>query len=202
MFKKQMLLTSLPLLAIGALCAVHITWMRPADLEHYRSLTEARELAYSPTNQQRQKVQKEIWFSKDPHTRLHYKLCSAGSTLTLTPVASHFEIVESLQGVLCWMQDQLEGGCDGKAPSQQARLIEAESGVYRHSALEFCAKSAHLSLFNLSGHTLPQTPPPKSQALLTGKARDITFALKSKAPQCRADQFQATIVKESPWTPF
>lgn len=174
--------------------------MRKSDIETYKKLIKQRELASSseklPTNQHRKGVQKDIWFSQDDSCRLHYQIFSEASLLTLIPVRNHFEIVESLEGIRCWMQDKLLTDDWGKSPSQQARLIEAEKGVYRHTTQEFTADDVHLSLFQLPGHELPQSAQMDDKPFLSGIAHDISFLFSGKTPQFQANHFQASVVKE------
>jgi len=200
MFKKKMILFSALFLPFAAFWIFQMTWMRDSDIEDYKQLIRKREIASStaqmPTNQHRKGVQKDIWFSQDGNARLHYEIFSERSLLTLTPVGNHFEIIESLEGIRCWMQDKLVTDDKGMNPTQQARLIEAETGIYRHTTQEFIASDVYLSLFRLKGHSLPKTALPRKEAYLTGVANDISFLFGGKTPKFQANQFQAAAVKE------
>ncbi len=188
------------IIALGILAPVLGVWIfqvavvRASDISHYRDMVQQREIASSDvpsqTNQHRKQVRKDIWFSQTDGSRLHYQIASAGSLLSLTPVDNKFDIVESLQGVKCWMQDKLSG--DG----QQARLIEAETGLYRYTTQEFTANSVLLSLFKLPGHVLPLEPLETDEPFLSGIAQDISVIFSGKTPQFQADNFEATVVKE------
>lgn len=195
-----MLLIVALFLPIGALWIFETTWMRDRDVIRYRQLIEERQIASSknrlPTSQHRKGVKKDIWFAQDTPARLHYEIFSEKSLLTLTPVGHHFEILESLEGIRCWMQDQLLTDDTGNELKQQARLICAEKGTYNHTSHEFNADDAHLSLFRLPGHTLPNTALPQEQAYLNGIARNISFVLGKKTPKFQANQFQAKVVRE------
>ncbi|NGX38641.1 MAG: hypothetical protein K1000chlam2_01817, partial [Chlamydiae bacterium] len=111
MFKRKMLLASSFLLPLIGVWIYHITVLKSSDLEYYQNMIQMRAIAssssLSPTNQHRKQVRKDIWFSQDNSSRLHYQIASESSLLTLTPVENKFEIVESLQGIKCWMQDKL-----------------------------------------------------------------------------------------------
>lgn len=200
MFRKQTILASAFFLPVAAFWVFQTTWMRESDLTRYKELIRQREIASStaqaPTKQHRKGVQKDIWFSQDGTARLHYEIFSEGSLLTLTPVGNHFEIVESLKGIRCWMQDKLVTDDNGLELTQQARLIEADSGIYRHTSQEFTANDVHLSLFELPGHALPNGTLPTDQAYLTGVARDISFLFGGKTPQFQASHFEAKVVQE------
>ncbi len=197
MFKKQIHLFLLILLPFIGFWVYETMIMRPSDLETYQDIVKKKEIAsssaLSSTNQHRKKVQKDIWFSQNDTARLHYQIASEGSLLTLTPIKNKFEIVESLEGIHCWMQDKL---VMEDAPMQQTRLIEADHGLYHYTTQQFTASGVLLSLFRLPGHTLPTKPLHKDQAFLQGTAQDVSFIFSGKTPQFQADQFEATVVKE------
>lgn len=200
MFRKKMLLFSSLFLPFAAVWIFQMVWMRDRDIDQYKQLIRKREIASStaqmPANQHRKGVQKDIWFSQDGSARLHYEIFSESSLLTLTPIGNHFEIIESLEGIRCWMQDKLITDESGLNPTQQARLIEAEKGVYRHTKQEFTASDVNLSLFRLEGHSLPKAALPRNNAYLTGVAQNISFLFGGKTPKFQANQFQAAVVKE------
>jgi len=79
---------------------------------------------------------------------------------------------------------------------QQARLIEAETGLYRYTTQEFTANSVLLSLFKLPGHVLPLEPLESDEPFLSGIAKDISVIFSGKTPQFQAENFEATVVKE------
>ncbi|NGX27339.1 MAG: hypothetical protein K940chlam6_01273 [Chlamydiae bacterium] len=200
MFKRKISFSLALLLPILGLWAYQMTVLRSNDFERYEKMIENREIAssnsYSPTNQERKQVRKDIWFSQDDCARLHYQIASESSLLTLTPVKNKFEVVETLDKIKCWMQDKLiKDGMD-ETLTQQARLIEAESGVYHHTSQEFIANDVTLSLFRLPGHQLPKDPINQDEAILRGIAHDISFYFSGKTPQFQARQFEATMVKE------
>lgn len=200
MFKMEMILSLSVLTLLLGLWIYQTAVMHPSDLEKYKKLIENREVAssnaFSPTNQERKQVRKDIWFSQDDHTRLHYQIASKSSQLTLTPVKNKFELVETLNGITCWMQDKLMQNVMENTLSQQARFIEAESGVYRHTSQEFVASGVTLSLFRLSGHQLPTGSVSQEEAILRGVAHDISFYFSGKTPHFQAEQFEARMVKE------
>lgn len=169
-----------------------IAIVRSSDINLFRELVQKREVASSEvpsqTNQHRKQVRKDIWFSQNDGARLHYQIASEGSLLSLKPIDNKFDIVESLQGVKCWMQDKLS--YDG----QQARLIEAKTGLYRYTTQEFTANSVLLSLFKLPGHELPLEPLDTDKPFLSGIAKDISVIFNGKTPQFQAENFEATVV--------
>lgn len=175
-----------------------IAIVRSSDISRFNNMIRERDIvsseAPSQTNQHRKQVRKDIWFAHSDGSRLHYQIASAGSLLSLTPVGNKFDVVESLQGVKCWMQDKLSR--EGQGPMQQARLIEAETGLYRYTTQEFTANSVLLSLFKLPGHELPLEPLESDEPFLSGIAKDISVIFSGKTPQFQAENFEATVVKE------
>ena len=196
MFKKEMFLVSILLTPVILFFLYKVTWMQPCDQLAYEEIVKEKKIASShsrtPTNQHRKGVRKEIWFSQDAASRLHYQITSEDSLLTLTPVKNKFEIVEVLSKIKCWMQDKLLED----TPYQQARYFEAEEGLYRHTTQEFTANSVSLAIFRLPGHELPHEPVDKQHAFLRGVAEDISFHFGGKTPQFQAGHFRATMVKE------
>lgn len=179
-----------------------MTVVRQGDIDLYKTLIHERTLASShpssSSNQERKQVRKDIWFSQDEHSRLHYHIASESSLLTLTPVKNSFEVVETLHGIKCWMQDKLFATEDTEEPMQQSRYIEAEEGLHHYSTQEFTARGVTLSLYRLPGHLLPNESIDKEKAFLHGKAHDVSFFFSGKTPQFQARQFQAMMVKEEP----
>jgi hypothetical protein len=200
MFKKKILVASLLLTGVAGLWLLQLVYLRSSDVTRYKEIIRKREIASSQSSnasqQRRKQVRKDIWFSQDQCSRLHYRISSEGSLLTLTPVKNRFEVVESLQGLKCWMQDKLMTDDLDESTSQQARLIEADSGTYCHTHQEFVANGVQISIFQLEGHQLPKEPISKDRAFLQGIAHDISFQFSGKTPQFQAKNFQATVVKE------
>lgn len=181
---------------------MQMTVVRQSDLDVYKTMSEERAIASShqasSSNQERKQVRKDIWFSQDDNSRLHYHIASESSLLTLTPIKNSFEVVETLQGIKCWMQDKLFITEDKEEPMQQSRYIEAEEGLYRYSTQEFTANGVALSLYRLPGHLLPTESIDREKAFLHGKAHDVSFFFSGKTPQFQARQFQAVMVKDEP----
>lgn len=200
MFKEKMTLAFFLLLPLLGVWIYQITILHSSDKEKYQKMIADREIAssnaLSPTNQERKQVRKDIWFSQDDSARLHYQIDSENSQLTLTPVKNKFELIETFAGIKCWMQDKLVKNEMEDVLSQQARFIEAKSGIYRHSSQEFVANGVTLSLFCLEGHQLPLAPIQQEEAILRGIAQDVSFYFSGKAPHFQASQFEAVMVKE------
>lgn len=200
MFKKKMLLFSSIMSGVILIWLFQMVVVRKSDFKRYQEIIKKRELASSfrssSSNQQRKNVRKDIWFAQDNNSRVHHQIASEGSILTLTPIHNKFEVVEYLKGVKCWMQDKLIMNELGEDPFQQARYIEAQSGIYKHGSQEFTANGVLLSLFRLPGHSLPTTPLSVNNAFLHGSAQDVSFFLSGKTTHFQAEGFKAMVVKE------
>lgn len=147
---------------------------------------------FETTHQERKGVVKEIWFTQEDNARLHYRIFSESSLLTLQPEGKSFEVVEKLEKIKCWMQDKLYAPNPGSGPIQQIRFLVAEDGLYRYTTQEFLAQSVGLSLFRLGGHELPKNTLP-AKPFLNGVAQDVSFAVSGKNPQFKAKHFKAEL---------
>jgi hypothetical protein len=145
------------------------------------------------THQTRQGVRKDIWFTQEDKNRLHTRIESASSLLTIQPKEHNFEVVEELQKIHCWMQDRVYVGEGGKL-MQQMRYIEADKGTYLYTTQQFLAQTVILSLFRLPGHTL-QIDQDQSAAFIRGIAQDVSFSVSGKSSQFQAKNFKAQFSK-------
>jgi hypothetical protein len=192
--------------SFGLFCLVALLWIlqtcvvHQSDRSHLEEKIRNREIAasatssYLPSNQIRHDVRKDIWFTQDDKSRLHYRIESARSLLTLIPIQNHFEVVETLQGIRCLMQDKLYA--EGESPLQQVRLLQAQEGLYRYTTQEFTASGVDLSLFRIAGHDLPSVEIQDKFAFLKGIAKDASFTFSGKTPQFQAGEFKATLLRE------
>lgn len=168
--------------------------VRPSDITAMKNILREQENAssqslLSTTDQQRRGVTKEIWFSQEDRSRLHYRIASESSLLTVQPRGNKFELLEKLEKIQCWMQDKLYTGA---SPMQQIRFFQAKEGLYRFTTQEFLAQSVALSLYRLSGNELPEELK-GVHPFLKGIAQDVSFAVSGKSPQFNAQQFKAEL---------
>jgi hypothetical protein len=145
------------------------------------------------THQNRSGVRKDLWLSQADRTRLHYRIDSKSSVLTLLPIDDKVDIIENLQQIQCWMQDKLY--VQGSAPMQQMRFFEADQGTYQYSSQKFTANSVALSLFRIPGIQLPTAVDPRT-AFLRGIAQDVSFSVAGKTTQFQAQHFKATLLSQ------
>lgn len=156
--------------------------IRPSDTPRYRKLVQEsaelrsrRALERHPAHQTREGVQKDIW-AVDGSERLHSRLNSGYSELTLRQKRDKFEAVEELQQISCWIQEEI----DEAARLQQVRAITASEGTYYYPSHRFLAHTVHLAFYRLPGLELPFSVSEKP--FLTGVAREASFAATSKIP--------------------
>lgn len=147
----------------------------------------------STTHQQRKNVKKEIYFVQEDGSRLHYRICSQSSLLTVQPKdqTKKIELHEKLEKIKCWMQDKLDYSAPGGGPTQQVRFLEAQEGVYSYTSQQFLAQSVALSLFRLNDHELPAQL--TALPFLKGIAQDVSFTVSGKTPNFQAQQFKAEL---------
>lgn len=203
MFKKTIFSYAVGI--VGAIAAwlfltLHVS---NADRLRYKKLQEkgraiARASYPASTKQNRAGVRKDLWITQPDGTRLHDRIESSSSILTLTPIDDHLEIIETLNQIHCSMQERLMEQ-NGK-PFQQIRYFEATSGIYQYSTSRFKAEAVSLALFRLPGNQLPISLV-HSTPYLRGVAQDVSFAVAGKASQFQAKNFKASFASQKEKTP-
>jgi len=198
MFKRAIFITTLCMAAISSAWLVKLVYLSPSDRVKYEKLLEtgravAKATKGEQTHQTRSGVRKDLWLSQPDHSRLHYRIDSKSSVLTLLPIDDRVDIIENLQHIKCWMQDKLY--VQGDVVMQQMRFFEADQGIYQYSTQRFAANSVILSLFRVPGIQLPGSVDP-SKAFLRGIAQDVSFSIAGKATQFQAQRFKATLMSQ------
>ncbi len=198
MFKRAIYITSflMALLCFGWL--FKLIYLFPAErAECTKTLNSGKAIARATrdqqTHQNRRSVRKDLWLSQQDRTRLHYRIDSKSSVLTLLPIDDKVDIIENLQQIQCWMQDKLYA--QGDVPMQQMRFFEADQGIYQYSSQRFAANTVTLSLFRIPGLQLPTTIDPRT-AFLRGIAQDVSFSVAGKTTQFQAQKFKATLLSQ------
>lgn len=138
-----------------------------------------------PAHQKREGVQKDIWVVNGAE-RLHSRIKSRHSDLTLSQKKDKVEAIEQLKEIDCWVQEEI----DPAHSLQQIRTLYAEEGVYYFPSHRFLAQSVHLAFFRLPGADLPLSLFPE-KPFLTGVASEVSFAATSKSPLFTAYHLQA-----------
>ncbi len=198
MFKRAIFFTTLCMTVLAFGWLFKLVYLSEADRTRYRAvLKSGRAIAKATkdqkTHQNRSGVRKDLWISQQDRTRLHYRIDSKSSVLTLLPIDDKMDIIENLQQIRCWMQDKLYA--QGSSSMQQMRFFEADQGTYQYSTQQFNANSVALSLFRIPGIQLPIVVDPKT-AFLRGIAQDVSFSIAGKTTQFQAQRFKATLLSQ------
>ena len=197
MFQRMTTLCALSLGILSLVWGLSLFRVRASDIEKVKQIVKDQEVStsnknlFATTQQQRKGVVKEIWFTQEDNSRLHYRIFSESSLLTIKPTGKSFELIEKLEKIKCWMQDKLYDPAAGSGPTQQIRFLAAEDGLYRYTTQEFLAQTVALSLYRLGGHELPKEMVAKP--FLKGVAEDVSFAVSGKSPQFKAKHFKAEL---------
>ncbi len=197
MFRKATIFSLLALVILTALWGLATLRIRPGDVAHFKERFQQEEAAtsknlFSTSHQQRKGVVKEIWFTQEDSSRLHYRISSESSLLTIKPQGNSVDLVEKLENIKCWMQDKLYDASSSTGATQQVRFLAAQEGLYRYTSQEFLAQSVALSLFRLGGHELPNETL-TTRPFLKGRAEDVSFSVSGKTPQFNAKHFKAEL---------
>ncbi len=193
--------------SLGSLLLMLLLWAgifgraHESDYEACRLIKQQEEAASkkslaTTTHQNRKGVVKEIYFSQEDQTRLHYRIESESSHLTLKPNGHKTDLIEKLEKIKCWMQDKVYTTSPGTKMMQQMRFLEAEEGIYRYASQQFLAQSVGLSLFRLSGHDLPNDLN-REIPFMRGVAQDVSFSVSGKTPQFQAQHFKALLSNQT-----
>jgi len=198
MFKRTVTISVLAVSVLVVLGTLKLCFVTNQDIAKYRGLVEQYRKIASQTlsdsaTQSREGVRKDIWFSQEDKSRLHYRIESDSSLLTMVPNKGKFNMVENLSNIRCWMQEKLYG--TEQDQMQQIRFLKASEGLYRFNQQQFQANSVDISLFRMPGHELA-TPTSTKAAFLNGNADDISFSVSGKTPQFQAHHFTASLRKE------
>ena len=194
MFKKAIFSYTFVLVGVIAAWLFMTLHVSQKDIQKFQALKQkgqaiAAASHASTTKQNRAGVRKDLWITQEGSRRLHNRIESASSVLTLTPVDDHLDIIEHLHQIQCSLQDKIIEQ-DGKV-TQQVRYFDADSGMYQYSINSFTAQTVALSLYRLPGSDLPKTFDKKTP-YLKGVAKDVSFAVAGKASQFQAKHFKAT----------
>lgn len=196
MFRKKIFFLSCCMAAFVAAALFYLTYPTSYTLQKYRQLKEREKVmaAVKPqenSHQYRSGVRKDLWLSQVDQSRLHYRIDSASSVLTLIPRDDKLDIFENLYHIQCWMQDKLY--TQGTTLMQQVRFFVADEGVYRYSSQQFTANRVELSLFRVPGNQLFTALDPK-KAFMQGVAGGVFFAIAGNTPKFQAEHFKAQLI--------
>lgn len=205
MFSKAVGTSFLLLGLLGVILWATFGRVRAEDVAHMRALfTEKNWIksgkALSTSEQHRLGVVKDLFVVQDNAERLHHRICSEHSTLTLVPQGHRIELIEKLEHLRCTMQDKLIPSSSPAGRMQQVRFLEADEGFYFSSSRTFSAHAVHLSLYRLGGHQLPEALPPLAP-FLKGIAKEVSFSLSGRSPELKAEGLRAEFARQEEMIP-
>ncbi len=164
--------------------------LHESDLPEYETLVrESAELRsksaleQEPARQFRTAVQKDIW-TLQAQERLHYRLKSLSSDLTIRQIKGKIDAVEQLQNIECCMQEEID------QDNQQIRYLFAAEGAYFFPSHRFAAEEVDLYFFSLPGAELPSSWP-ATTPFLHGTASEAVFSAKDGSPSFTAYHLNA-----------
>ena len=187
MLRRTTVLTLVVLFAVTGASVYHV--LTRGSLETAEQERKApKEATCYPTKQMRSGLQKDLWMT-DEGQRLHHRMISPRSILTAYPRGGNFELVEEMQSMKCYLQENIE---TGEKTMQQVRFIESESGTYHYSDQHFATHQVFLALFRLPGNQL-ETRLDFDAAFLKGIAQDVSLSFSENSPNFHAEKFKAQI---------
>jgi putative lipase involved disintegration of autophagic bodies len=187
MFQRTLFIASL--LVIVGIISIYFYLVRynAQDEIEYRRLVQThidflsrKGLEQEPVEQVRTDVQKDIW-RIDGEDRLHFRLKSASSYLSLLQKKGKMEAVERLKQIECVMQEEI----NQEMQTQQLRVLKAEEGTYSFPAHCFKAKTVDLAFYQLPEIEIPFSLE-LEKPFLRGIAHNATLSAKEKTPNFHA----------------
>lgn len=149
-----------------------------SDIQAYQKLihgdqTKPQELSLT-TKQQRIGVQKTAFFTEDGQ-RLQFKLCSKNADLILEMHDGHFEAIEQMHGMECYLQESLLDGIEEFGPAQKVLFLKADAATYNYTNETFLAENVFAARYLAEGHAI-ETPLNSLQpSILEIRASNVAF---------------------------
>jgi hypothetical protein len=159
-------------------------------LNRKNKLTSCEALKRKPLCQNRVNVQKDIFMIQNK-TRLHFRICSENSVITLSEKKDNVQFVENLENIKCLVQDKISYNQEKKSYEQELRYFTAKEGIYTYPSHKFITDSINLSFFQVPGILLPESLE-NFQPHLRGFAKEVSFQLTDQAPKLNASHFRAS----------
>lgn len=190
----------LSFLLLGALFASLLFFFTsPSEKErqsYFQTLkeTEARRkekvLSKQPMQQTREKVQKDLWIVQGGK-RLHTRIASRRSHLTLSQKGGKIEAREDLEDLFSLLQEAI----DPEKNTQELRAFSSEKGLYLYPEHRFSAKQVDIAFYTAPGIELPSAKDLASP-YLTGTASEVLFRATDKQPLLTAHHLRARLRME------
>ena len=153
-------------------------------------LVEPQKEELYPMQQMREGVLKDLWVHDEKMGRLHHRIESPRSILTVYSIDKRIKLVEQIIEVKCYVQECVEKG-EGHC-IQQVRYIESDEGTCHYTDLHFEAPLVFFALFRLSGENLPISFDLK-ESFLQGVAKHVSLSFLSQKPYFHAEKLKAHV---------
>lgn len=161
----------------------------------------------------RQNLQKDLHIVK-PHGQVLFRLKSQDARLSLERTRGSTDVVETMEGVTCWLQEDLMYRfSDGTTvasqdplwgslvpvaiamqaiPLQRMVYVEADKAMYDYDAEKFVANNAKVWRYVMPGHIFSEAVD-KEKALISGIAEHVVITFGSQGLNFKAEGFNASI---------
>ena len=196
MLKKTYLTTLLLFFLVTVYIIYYFCYLFPKDIKQYQQdLEQSKKAApsqaeISPAKQLRTRVQKDLWHF-DGSQRLHYQILSDHSTLLITSSHHKVSLQESMDNVVCMIQDKLYEDTSHH-PLQQLKILSAAHGIYDFNKHHFEADRVLINFYTISGFALPESLP-SQQSDLQGVAETASFTFANQGLSFHAEKFKAQL---------
>lgn len=154
-------------------------------------------------------IRKEIWIH-NPEFRQQILLLSSGANLDFLRHEDKIEVVENLNQVKIWLQEELfyvdanglkiskQEAKNHSGPleeKQQILLLESENATYYWKTKCILANKANITRFQVAGHTLNIEQLSEDTSTMSGSAKQVTLGFKDKQIFFNAKQLHAKFVR-------
>ncbi|MBI5345784.1 MAG: hypothetical protein HZB76_01390 [Chlamydiae bacterium] len=181
--------SSLAILSLAILFC-NLFFLNKKDYEEFEKMLSQINSVHTKSQnayQKRDIVQKDIWIGEKLAQR-HIKINSDSSKLFLTLKKDKIDLLETLQGIECFVQDKINPALT----SQHFRYFKAKSGSYLFRSHKFIANDTSMYFFKLAESDLPLEVD-LQKAYMQGTAKELSFLLSEKKPCFNVLEFKATI---------
>ncbi|MEI8301516.1 MAG: hypothetical protein WCG10_07925, partial [Chlamydiota bacterium] len=174
----------------------YFCYLFPKDIKQYQQdldqskKTTPSQAEISPATQIRNRVQKDLWHFNGSQ-RLHYQIRSDHSTLLITSSHHKISLQESMDNVVCMIQDKLYEDASHH-PLQQLKILSAAHGIYNFNNHHFEADRVFINFYTMGGFALPENLP-SQQADLQGIAKTASFTFANQGLCFHAEKFKAQL---------
>ena len=167
----------------------------PQDQEIYHQLLmsvegEAAQLSSLPSTQKRTGLRKDVFFHKEGKPQ-HLKILGDFSELRLKKNEDHLELVEQMNGVKCYLEEELSSD----VPIKSVYFLETDQALYSYKTENLVADQVNLRRFLSKGQLWEDTQGP-IHSLVLGKAAKVACTQKAEGTCLEAEGFEASLIPD------